>query len=185
MEVIAIIENNIITRLVDNDINLLENIKKQGLQYKIFNNALSLSIGENIEAYNEEGIKYASSILKEKGLLKLTDDETLDGETIREKTEVEKQKDNPDDKMTLDIDEFGAEYVRQKTMLEMYEESLVTKEEYNKWIGKQRENEYSKSTDEINFKLLFDDGLSNEEKEKLKQEITNKKKYIKEKHKKV
>lgn len=149
-------ENNIITRILD--IDLLDSIKND--TYKIFENSSNVSIGENVNSYDDEGNMYPNSKLFELGLLDLAEDEKLEGEEIRQLTEVEKyktamlKKDISIENKTIDTDENGNEYIRdtsvcckQKTMLEKYSDDLISKDEYNEYQKEQVANKYQYTTD--------------------------------------
>ena len=178
-------DNKIITRTLD--IDLVDTIK--GQSYKIFANSLHVQKGENIGCYDDSGSRYSNSILQEKGLLVLAENEVLDGENIREKTDIEKYNDNPssDENIikVIDTDEQGNECLREKTMFEKYEAALVSKDDYNKWADEARQNEYSNTTDKMNARLQNDTDLSEDEKVQLQSDIDNKKIEIKQKYPKV
>ena len=178
-------DEKIITSLLH--IDLLKTIKDEN--YKIFGSSLEICIGENIDCYDDEGNRYPNSILQEKGLLELKENEVLDGQIIREKTEIEKYNENPssDENImkVLDIDIQGNPYIRERTMIEKYNDALISKDKYNAWISEQRENEYSHTSDKLNLKLLFDTSLSEIEKEQLQKDIENKKSDIRKMHPKV
>ena len=156
---------------------------------KIFPNGINISVGDNIEAFDDLGNRHDDSILYEMGLLKLKENEVFDNGEIRDKTEVElfieNKNTNENQEKTIDVTEDGIEYIRQKTMLEKYEDKLLTKEEYNAWVVDQRQNEYALLTDKANSRLLFDSGLSEIERLELRKEIESNKLKIKEKYKKM
>ena len=174
-------DNKMITRLVD--IDLVDTLNTKN--YKIFANSLHLQRGENIGCYDDIGSRYSNSILQEKGLLVLAENEVLDGENIREKTDIEKYNDNPssDENIVkvIGTDENGNEYLREKTMFEKYEAALVSKDDYNKWADEARQDEYSNTTDKMNARLQNDTDLSQAEKVQLQSDIDNKKIEIKQK----
>ena len=144
-----------ITRIIDyNDyIENKEIFNVDESMSKVFPNGFNISIGESVDVYNDDGTKKKNSELMDLGLLKLGDDETLDGEEIRKLTEVEKykrdllKKDINIESKTIDTDEQGNEYIREKTILEKYNDELVTKDEYNKYQTEQRANKYQRTTD--------------------------------------
>lgn len=188
-QIIAIYDNQrMITRILDFD--LLDEVKNKN--YKIFSNSFNVGIGENIDAFNDDGTKLQNSRLLKMGLLKLGDDKKLDGETIVDKTEVEKFRETYDKTLdknklekVIDTDtdiEQGNEYIREKNMLEKYTDKIISKDEYNSWITEQRENEYSSTTDKLNLKLLFDTGLTSKQKSDLQSEIEKERQKIKEKY---
>lgn len=156
---------------------------------KIFPNGVNISVGDNIEAFDDLGNRHDDSILYEMGLLELKENEVLDNGEIREKTEVELFRENKDinenREKTIDTSKDGTEYIRQKTMLEKCKDKLITREKYNAWVAEQRQSEYASVTDKMNFRLLFDSGLSETEKIELRKEIEDNKLKIKEKHKKI
>lgn len=196
-QIIAIYDNQrMVTRILDFD--LLDEVKNEN--YKIFSNSFHVGIGENIDAFNDDGTKLQNSALLKMGLLKLGDDKKLDGETIVDKTEVEKFRETYD--KTLDKNKLekiidtdtssgapagvaGNEYIREKNMLEKYTDKIISKDEYNSWITEQRENEYSSTTDKLNLKLLFDTGLTSKQKSDLQSEIEKERQKIKEKYTKM
>ena len=147
--------DRIITRKIDyNDyIENKEIFNVDESMSKVFPNGFNISIGESVDVYNDDGTKKKNSELMDLGLLKLGDDETLDGEEIRKLTEVEQykidllKKDINIESKTIDTDEQGNEYIREKTILEKYNDELITKDEYNKYQEEQRANKYQNTTD--------------------------------------
>ncbi len=146
-KIIAVInDDNIVSRVLD--YSLLETVKDKN--YKIYSSSCDISSGMHIDNYTDKGKILSLSERVEKGLFIVPEGKILDGEEIRDKTEVEFYLDNPMSEENilkiLDIDE-GIEYLRNKTMLEKYNDKLVSKDEYNAYQRQRREQEYENTTD--------------------------------------
>ncbi len=178
---LVVIENGIIKRILDDSMRSeLENAKIKYIEHPMYND---LEVGQSVKMYTDDGVKKPNSELIKLGLITLKDNEILDGETIREKTDVELYKDLSNNEKIASLQTIDTsndtEYLREKTPLEKYHDNLITKEEYNNWIIEQRENQYSFQTDKLNYKLLFDSGLTENEKKSITKEIEDKKAQIK------
>ena len=106
-------------------------------------------VGVDINYIHEDGSLLSLKELIEKGYVILKENEIYDEEKneVREKTEIEKFRENPTDEKIIETDEQGNEYIREKTILEKYNDELVTKDEYNKYQTEQRANKYQNTTD--------------------------------------
>ncbi len=138
-KIIAVYDNDkMITRVLD--IDLLDSVKNEN--YKIYDIGYDISKDMSIDAFDDDGKVYANSILFDKGLLELPDGKKLDGENIVDKTEVDFYNDDPTSEVnilkTIDVSLDNIEYVRDKTMLEKYDDGLATKDEYNAYQKSQR-----------------------------------------------
>ncbi|MEI0612275.1 phage tail protein [Brachyspira pilosicoli] len=118
----------------------------------------------DIRAYNEDGsVKSLDEQLKEK-IITLKDDEIIDGDIIRELNKnyeddyivmIERGLEVLDKNKKI-AEENGKKYIIEKSIEEKYNESLITAEEYNEYIIKQRQNQYYQNLDGARAELLDD-----------------------------
>ena len=102
----------------------------------------------DIRAYNEDGsVKSLEEQVKEKIII-LKDNEIIDNGIIRELNKnyeadyivmVERGLEELDKNKKI-VEENGKKYITEKSIDEKYNESLITKEEYNNYIVNQRQN---------------------------------------------
>ncbi len=164
-------------------------LDRLSLKYKIFESFNGCD-GDNINFFDDKGFLLPSSTLVSKALIKLKDDEKIEDGLIVKKNEVDLYRDNPFSEKNIDkkiiIDDDGVEAISEKTMLEKYNENIISKESYNNYIDDMRSGEYSsivdKKTNELNRKKLlnpaYDDSI-------LLKEIKDATLKIKEKYAKV
>lgn len=118
----------------------------------------------DIRAYNEDGsVKSLEEQVKEKIII-LKDNEIIDNGIIRELNKnyeddyivmVERGLEELDKNKKI-VEENGKKYITEKSIDEKYNESLITKEEYNNYIVNQRQNRYSQNLDGKRAELLDD-----------------------------
>ncbi len=164
-KIIAIYDNNrIVKRIIDE--SLLSTVGSQF--YKIYPNGHSIGLGDNIDSFDEMGNRYSNSKLIEIGLLKLEESQTLDGEVVREKTEVEiynelSELEKKQHNKTIDENDETGKYLREKTIEEKYTDGLATCDEYNNYIIEKRTSEYQKlDGQQIELRRMLDLSLITE-----------------------
>ena len=118
----------------------------------------------DIRAYNEDGsVKSLEEQVKEKIII-LKDNEVIDNGIIRELNKnyeadyivmIERELEELDKNKKI-VEENGKKYITEKSIDEKYNESLITKEEYNNYIVNQRQNRYSQNLDGKRAELLDD-----------------------------
>ena len=119
----------------------------------------------DIRAYNEDGsVKSLEEQLKEK-IIVLKDNEIIDNGIIRELNKnieddyivmIERGFEELDKNKKIIVEENGKKYILEKSVEEKYNESLITKEEYNAYIVSQRQSQYFKNLDGARAELLDD-----------------------------
>ncbi len=140
--------------IIQNIVGYVEGMPITEKYYKIFDvEHNQFIVGQNIDCYNKDGSKHANSILISKGLLVLENTQILDGEEIRDKTK-----------------------------LELYKTSIISKDEYNSWAKAERTEAYYNQTDKLNMQLQFDTSISDKERAELETKIEMLKDEIKEKY---
>lgn len=117
---------------------------------------------KDIRAYNKDGsVKSLEQQLKEK-IITLKDNEIIDNDIIRELNKnyeddyilmIEKGLENLDKNKKI-VEENGKKYIIEKSIEEKYNEGLITKEEYNKYIISQRQSQYTQNLDGARAELL-------------------------------
>lgn len=150
-------------------------------------------VGVNINHIHSDGSLLSLKELIKKGYTILKENEMYDEEKneVREKTQIEIYKENPDSKelskMHLKVNDVGDEELVEKTHEEKYKEKLITKEEYNENINSLRKNEYNKF-DAEQIKLIREFMLGIKTQDEVKKEFQKiqhsmdigvKKKYVK------
>ncbi|WP_295298884.1 phage tail protein [uncultured Brachyspira sp.] len=118
----------------------------------------------DIRVYNKDGsVKSLEEQVKEKIII-LKDNEIIDNGIIRELNKnyeddyivmVERGLEELDKNKKI-VEENGKKYITEKSIDEKYNESLITKEEYNNYIVNQRQNRYSQNLDGKRAELLDD-----------------------------
>ena len=119
----------------------------------------------DIRAYNEDGtVKSLEQQVQEK-IITLKDNEIIDDGIIRELNKnyeddlivlIESGLEKLEDNRKIVTNEYGKKYIIEKSIEEKYEDSLITKEEYNNYIVNQRQNRYSQNLDGKRAELLDD-----------------------------
>ena len=119
----------------------------------------------DIRAYNEDGlVKSLEEQIKEK-IITLKDNEIIDDGIIRELNKnyeddlivlIERGLEKLEDNRKIVTNEYGKKYIIEKSIEEKYEDSLITKEEYNEYIVSQRQSQYSQNLDGTRAELLDD-----------------------------
>ena len=118
----------------------------------------------DIRVYDKDGsVKSLEEQVKEKIII-LKDNEIIDNGIIRELNKnyeddyivmVERGLEELDKNKKI-VEENGKKYITEKSIDEKYNESLITKEEYNNYIVNQRQNRYSQNLDGKRAELLDD-----------------------------
>lgn len=164
-------------------------LDRLSLKYKIFESFNGCD-NDNINFFDDKGTLLPNSTLVSKALIRLQDDEKIEDGEIVKKNEVDLYRDSPLGENNIDkkiiIDDNGVEAIVEKSMLEKYNENIISKESYNNYIDEMRSGEYSsivdKKTNELNRKKLlnpsYDDSV-------LLKEIKDETLKIKEKYAKV
>ena len=102
--------------------------------------------------------------IKEK-IITLKDNEIIDDGIIRELNKnyeddlivlIERGLEKLEDNRKIVTNEYGKKYIIEKSIEEKYEDSLITKEEYNEYIVSQRQSQYSQNLDSTRAELLDD-----------------------------
>ena len=146
------VENNIITKHV---IGKKPETEKDGVIY-IYGSNFQANIGEDIRIYEDifSGKKKTLKKLVEENLIKIPEGKKLnsDGTDFEDMSEAEKvlagiTKLKSDEKI-----ENG--YIIKKSINEQYKEGLISKEEYNSYIYKQREIAYKQESDPLGMQVL-------------------------------
>ena len=129
--------------------------KNPEIEYRIVENCAA-HIGEDIRFYSdiEAGVKKPLAQLVEEGLVPVPEGKKLNeaGTDFIDMTEAEKVavgviQLKPDEKIEGD-------YIVQKTKKELYDDRLISKEEYNAFIDKQREAAYSREADPLGMQVM-------------------------------
>ena len=116
----------------------------------------------DIRAYNDDGsVKTLEEQLKEK-IITLKDNEIIDNGIIRELNKnyeddyivmIERGLEELDKNRKI-AEENGKKHIIEKSIEEKYNEGLITKEEYNKYIISQRQSQYTQNLDGARAELL-------------------------------
>lgn len=117
---------------------------------------------KDIRVYNEDGsVKSLEEQVQEK-IIALKDNEIIDDGIIRELNKnyeddyilmIEKGLEVLDKNKKI-VEENGKKYITEKTTEEKYNEGLIIKEEYNKYIISQRQSQYTQNLDGARAELL-------------------------------
>ena len=118
----------------------------------------------DIRAYNKNGtVKNLEEQLEEK-IIVLKDNEIIDNGIIRELNKnyeddyiilIEKGLEELDKNKKI-VEDNGKKYITEKSIEEKYNDSLITKEEYNAYIVNQRQSQYINNIDGMRAELLDD-----------------------------
>ena len=109
-------------------------------------------------------VKSLEEQIKEK-IITLKDNEIIDDGIIRELNKnyeddlivlIERGLEKLEDNRKIVTNEYGKKYIIEKSIEEKYEDSLITKEEYNEYIVSQRQSQYSQNLDSTRAELLDD-----------------------------
>ena len=149
------IENNIITKHV---IGEKPKVEKDGITY-LYGKNIQACIGDDVRLYRDvlTGIKKPLTQLVNEGLIPVPEGMRLSesGADFIDMTEAEKVAAGliqlkPDEKIEGD-------YIVRKTEKELYQEGLLSKEEYNVYIDRQREAAYRQEADPLGMQALRGD----------------------------
>ena len=149
------IENNIITKHV---IGKKPKQEKEGITY-LYGKNIQANIGDDIRMYSDiqTGIKKPLAQLVKEGLVPVPEGKKLNeaGTDFVDMTEAEKVSAGL---IQLKADEkVEGAYVVKKTEKEQYDAGLISKEEYNAYIDRQREAAYRLEADPLGMQALRGD----------------------------
>ena len=149
------IENNIITKHV---IGKKPKQEKEGITY-LYGKNIQANIGDDIRMYSDiqTGIKKPLAQLVKEGLVPVPEGKKLNeaGTDFVDMTEAEKVSAGL---IQLKADEkVEGAYVVKKTEKEQYDAGLISKEEYNAYIDRQREAAYRLEADLLGMQALRGD----------------------------
>ena len=149
------IENNIITKHV---IGKKPKQEKEGITY-LYGKNIQANIGDDIRMYSDiqTGIKKPLAQLVKEGLVPVPEGKKLNeaGTDFVDMTEAEKVSAGL---IQLKADEkVEGAYVVKKTEKEQYDAGLISKEEYNAYIDRQREAAYRQEADPLGMKVMRGD----------------------------
>ena len=146
------IENNIITSHV---IGEKPKKEKEGITY-LYGKNIQANIGDDIRMYTDlqAGTKKPFTQLVEEGLVPVPEGKKLNeaGTDFVDMTEAEKVAAGL---IQLKADEkVEGAYVVKKTEKEQYDAGLISKEEYNAYIDRQRQTAYRQETDQLGMQVM-------------------------------
>ena len=146
------IENNIITKHV---IGEKPKAEKEGITY-IYGSNFQANIGDDIRLYADlqSGTKKPLTQLVAENLISVPEGKKLNeaGSGFEDMTEAEKVAAGL---IQLKADEkIEGDYIVRKTEKELYQEGLLSKEEYNAYIDRQREAAYRQEADPLGMQAL-------------------------------
>lgn len=146
------IENNIITKHV---IGKKPKQEKEGITY-LYGKNIQANIGDDIRMYSDiqAGIKKPLAQLVKEGLVPVLEGKKLNeaGTDFVDMTEAEKVAAGL---IQLKADEkVEGAYVVKKTEKEQYDAGLISKEEYNAYIDRQREAAYRQEADPLGMQVM-------------------------------
>ena len=146
------IENNIITKHV---IGKKPKQEKEGITY-LYGKNIHANIGDDIRMYSDiqTGIKKPLAQLVKEGLVPVPEGKKLNeaGTDFVDMTEAEKVSAGL---IQLKADEkVEGAYVVKKTEKEQYDAGLISKEEYNAYIDRQREAAYRQEADPLGMQVM-------------------------------
>ena len=149
------IENNIITKHV---IGKKPKQEKEGITY-LYGKNIQANIGDDIRMYSDiqTGIKKPLAQLVKEGLVPVPEGKKLNeaGTDFVDMTEAEKVAAGL---IQLKADEkVEGAYVVKKTEKEQYDAGLISKEEYNAYIDRQREAAYRQEADPLGMQVMRGD----------------------------
>lgn len=146
------IENNIITKHV---IGKKPKVEKEGITY-IYGSNFQANIGDDVRLYSDiqAGTKKPLTQLVEESLVPVPEGKKLNetGADFVDVTEAEKVAAGliqlkPDEKIEGD-------YIVRKTEKELYQEGLISKDEYNAYIDRLRGAVYQQEADPLGMQVL-------------------------------
>ena len=132
--------------------------KKEGITY-IYGSNFQANIGDDIRMYSDiqAGIKKPLTQLVKEGLVSVPEGKKLNeaGTDFEDMSEAEKVAAGL---IQLKVDEkVEGAYVVKKTEKEQYDAGLISKEEYNAYIDRQREAAYRQEADPLGMQALRGD----------------------------
>ena len=145
------IENNIIARHV---IGTKPKTEKDGITY-FYGKNIQANIGDDIRMYTDlqAGTKKPLTQLVEQGLVPVPEGQKLNeaGTDFVDMSEAEKVAAGI---IQLKVDEkIDGDYIVKKTEKEQYDAGLISKEEYNAYIDRQREAAYKQEADPLGLQV--------------------------------
>lgn len=149
------IENNIITKHV---IGKKPKQEKEGITY-LYGKNIQANIGDDIRMYSDiqAGIKKPLAQLVKEGLVPVLEGKKLNeaGTDFVDMTEAEKVAAGL---IQLKADEkIKGDYIVKKTEKEKYDAGIISKEEYNAYIDRQREAAYRLEADPLGMQVMRGD----------------------------
>nr|DAD63712.1 MAG TPA: hypothetical protein [Caudoviricetes sp.] len=132
--------------------------KKEGITY-IYGSNFQVNIGDDIRMYSDiqAGTKKPLTQLVEEGLVPVPEGKKLNqtGTDFEDMSEAEKVAAGL---IQLKVDEkIEGDYIVKKAEKEKYDAGLISKEEYNAYIGRQREAAYRQEADPLGMQALRGD----------------------------
>ena len=154
------IENNIITKHV---IGKKPKTEKEGVTY-LYGKNMQVNIGDDIRMYTDlqAGTKKPLTQLVEEGLVPVPEGKKLNeaGTDFVDMSEAEKLAAGL---IQLKADEkVEGGYIVKKTEKEKYHAGLISKEEYNAYIDRQREAAYRQEADPLGMQVMRGEGEKTE-----------------------
>ena len=149
------IENNIITKHV---IGKKPKQEKEGITY-LYGKNIQANIGDDIRMYSDiqAGIKKPIAQLVKKGLMSVPEGKKLNetGTDFVDMSEAEKVATGL---IQLKADEkIEGDYIVKKSKEELYQAGLISKEEYNAYIDRQRAAAYRLEADPLGMQVMRGD----------------------------
>ncbi|MDO6995145.1 phage tail protein [Brachyspira innocens] len=152
----------------------------------------------DIRAYNDDGsVKTLEEQVKE-NIITLKDNEIIDDDVIRELNKnneddlivlIERGLEKIDDRQKIVTNEYGRKYITSKSYEELFNDNLITAEEYNNYIISQRQGQYQINLDGARAELvdsvlnsLASQGLLTEEQKSQLESLQIKRQAIKEEY---
>ncbi len=149
------VKNNIITNHI---IGEKPKKEKEGITY-IYGSNIQANVGDDIRFYEDliTGKKKSLKKLVEEDLIQPPEGKKLnkDGTGFEDMTEAEKVTARL--RVLKDDEKVEGDYVVKKTKKELYNEGLITKEEYNLYIDELREADYRREADPLGMQVIRGD----------------------------
>ena len=145
------IENNIITKHV---IGKKPKTEKEGITY-FYGKNIQANIGDDIRMYTDlqAGTKKPLTQLVTEGLVPVPEGKKLN-EAGTDFVDMSKAEKVAAGIIQLKVDEkIDGDYIVKKTEKEQYDEGLISKEEYNAYIDRQREAAYKQEADPLGLQV--------------------------------
>lgn len=145
------IENNIITKHV---IGKKPKTEKEGITY-FYGKNIQANIGDDIRMYTDlqAGTKKPLTQLVKEGLVPVPEGKKLN-EAGTDFVDMSKAEKVAAGIIQLKVDEkIDGDYIVKKTEKEQYDEGLISKEEYNAYIDRQREAAYKQEADPLGLQV--------------------------------